>query len=170
MIKFSDQAHIQSCTCALLSGSLSLFLLIPSELLKTRAQLLSDSFMNYSLEIKSIHNSVGFLGLFQGFWITFLREVPGWGLYFGSYEFLKQQNYHQMVCGGVAGFNSWILAVPFDVVKTRVQAGGKKGIGEVCKGIYEERGVKGFFRGAVPCLVRGTAINAVVLPVFDFLN
>jgi hypothetical protein len=74
-----------------------------------------------------------------------LRDVPGWGIYFCSYERFKQLFYkfdnlstrhHQagggvppvinqsrqvaldLVAGGLAGSFSWIIGYPIDIVKT----------------------------------------------------
>jgi hypothetical protein len=61
----------------------------------------------------------------------FCRDVPGWAIYFGAYEFFKtkfeipnsefltmRQMIEKMCCGGLAGMASWFVTYPFDTVKT----------------------------------------------------
>lgn len=72
------------------------------------------------------------MSLFKGFTPLVYRDVPGWGVYFYSYDLLKDMfgltrgreqdsflNLMIMVwCGGVAGQLSWVCAYPFDIIKT----------------------------------------------------
>lgn len=111
------------------------------EVLKCNVQVNTGKFMGYREFIPIIYEKKGFFGFYQGYWATFWRDVPGWGIYFYSYEALKnyfyknylnkyrdnQQNYKskellvRLFCGGMAGVNSWLLCFPFDVVKTQIQ-------------------------------------------------
>jgi solute carrier family 25 carnitine/acylcarnitine transporter 20/29 len=68
--------------------------------------------MNYTKEITTIYSNKGIKGLFKGFWITFLREIPGWGVYFGSYEYFKNEDYNKYISGGLSGFSAWLIAIP----------------------------------------------------------
>ena len=58
-----------------------------------------------------------------GFTATFLRESIGTSLYFGTYNYLKDNNYNSFISGSSAGVISWIFIYPFDVIKTRLQSG-----------------------------------------------
>ncbi len=59
-----------------------------------------------------IHDE-GYRGIYKGFWATFWRDVPGWGVYFYVYEKLKNilgvKNVKdgdlgkRLLCGGIAG-------------------------------------------------------------------
>jgi len=78
------------------------------------------------------------MGLYKGFLPMLLRDVPGWGVYFFTYEYLKalmrldsseQKSIQQMSnlelltlmwAGGVAGQMSWIVSYPWDVIKTTI--------------------------------------------------
>lgn len=85
----------------------------------------------------------GFFALYRGFAANCIRDVPGWGLYFYSYELLKDlsqrfcKNYLKPTAhlksrewlinvnaGGSAGVISWLLLYPFDIVKTHIQLCG----------------------------------------------
>lgn len=79
-----------------------------------------------------------FGGVYKGTFSLILRDVPGWGVYFWSYEYLKRQFNLQeakkngtdkstlnlaikMWCAGVAGQLSWSVSYPFDLIKTKIQ-------------------------------------------------
>ena len=36
-----------------------------------------------------MYNEVGVRGVYKGLAATFVREVPGWGIYFWAYEYFK---------------------------------------------------------------------------------
>ena len=109
-------------------------------------------------------------GFYRGYWITFWREIPGWAFFFGVYEALKHK-YNRVFAGAMAGMSAWLVAIPQDVLKTKIQNSSRKiTIKEAMVTIQREDGVKGFFKGSIPLLGRGAALNAIVLPLFDYLN
>ena len=79
------------------------------------------------------------------------RDVPGWGAYFCSYEFLKNcfgvceetpLSYHvvaiKMWSGGVAGQISWLVSYPWDIIKTKIQCNEQRVVStkEIIRQIY----------------------------------
>ncbi len=63
-----------------------------------------------------------------------------------------------MLAGGVAGVIQWIPAVPFDVLKSRLQTAPEGaypgGLIDVLKVLIKEEGVRGLYKGAVPLMIR----------------
>ena len=80
--------------------------------------------------------------------------------------------------GGLAGVLSWLIIMPFDVVKSKIQAdpAGKmyKGFWDCARQLYASNGAKVFFLGFVPMAMRAFPVNAVTLMVYsevlDYLN
>ena len=81
-----------------------------------------------------------------------------------------------LVAGAVAGVIGWIATFPFDVLKTRLQAGTITGTGVTesswrmaHKMYYAESGGGGrvFWRGLVPTLVRAVPVNMAVFGTFE---
>jgi solute carrier family 25 carnitine/acylcarnitine transporter 20/29 len=92
-----------------------------------------------------IRQQYGMRGIFQGLPATFLRNIPGSAVYFGSYDFLRIQMLkfsahsstssttevtpppqelsarHVIMAGGLAGVLYWIAVYPFDVIKSSMQ-------------------------------------------------
>ena len=79
----------------------------------------------------SLKNGIG--SLYNGLSACFLREVPGYAIYFQTYSMLHSNNHHftwihkdnhifkTMLYGGLSGMNSWIFIYPFDTIKTNMQ-------------------------------------------------
>ncbi|CCE63650.1 hypothetical protein TPHA_0F01660 [Tetrapisispora phaffii CBS 4417] len=126
----------------------------------------------------------GVKSLFKGSLATLARDGPGSALYFGSYEvskkFLNSRSSNNNangdevnllnVClsGGIAGMSMWVVVFPIDTIKTKLQAGSTKTLNggrvnmvSVAKEIYFTKGgLKGFFPGIGPALLRSFPANA----------
>jgi len=80
--------------------------------------------------MKHLLKEGGVKSLFRGTGATLLRDVPGSVAYFWTYEFLKRSlssNQTEisplavLFAGGMAGIANWTLAIPADVLKSRLQ-------------------------------------------------
>ena len=60
------------------------------DLLKTRAQNNKTENMSYRNEIARIYNTEGMRGFFRGYQGMFIRDTPGFGIYFTCYEMFKR--------------------------------------------------------------------------------
>lgn len=135
---------------------------------------------------KVVQYEGGVRGLFRGLIVTTWREVPGNGLYFATYAFMKEklaemQNLEStkdlggsslMISGGLAGLAFWVPMLPFDVVKTKLQTDSPynpkyRGMIDCTQQILQKEGFRGLFRGAVPCWLRSLPANAVTFTAFD---
>ena len=80
-------------TNRLISGSfaawLSLFVVCPVEVLKCKAQVSTSPDIFYRQIASKIIQKQGVSGLYCAYWPLFWREVPGWGVYFATYDYLK---------------------------------------------------------------------------------
>lgn len=86
------------------------------------------------MAIPELLRTEGVMGFTKGIAPGMLRDVPGTGMYFLTYSYLKNligvserdhcgswsQFFSLMIAGGFAGQVSWLVAYPFDVIKTRV--------------------------------------------------
>ena len=68
---------------------LSMIFFVPVEMIKCRAQMSKGRYMNYSDDLYRIVENEGVRGLYRGFWATFWRDVPSWGVFFYVFEKLK---------------------------------------------------------------------------------
>ena len=117
--------------------------------------------------LKRVGSEYGVRGIFKGQGITLWREVPGFGLYFGIYEYLvkrkmKENNVkrsqistgHQLLYGALSGYGLWLGVYPTDIIKSKIQGDALnvkdrqyKSSWDCAKKIYQANGIKGFYRG-----------------------
>lgn len=117
--------------------------------------------------------------LYRGTVATILRDSPGSVAYFTVYEVLKRSFTKPspssaspssssrdlpvgavLLSGGLAGMANWIVAIPADVIKSRLQAGSEGSGLTVLKGLLREQGPRALFKGLGPALVRAFPANA----------
>lgn len=128
-------------------GFLQCLVLVPSDLIKCKLQYMQGNVIRPGpIQVtKEIIKIEGFRGLFRGFSVTAMREIPAFGIYFYGYKTSLQNLKNQpiftpskpinsnisssnnesalpiMISGAFAGCCSWTIVYPVDVVKTHVQ-------------------------------------------------
>lgn len=108
--------------------------------------------------------------LWRGLSATFTREVPGFAIYFSTYETLKNKFYPDhnsitgigsMILGASAGSVAWLFIYPQDVIKTRMQSDKSKiGFVQTVNQIMKESGFRGFLKGFHFALMRAMPLHA----------
>lgn len=150
-------------------------------------------FQNYRGPIQTTQDIIrmeGLRGMFKGWWITLFREVPQFGIYFGTYAWLRLKlsqltgtppdelgAHYLSLAGGVTGVVTWCW-YPVDVIKARIQNdGGIKGEGRKYSGVMDcvrksmrSEGLGVLFRGIQPSLVRGFFNGFATFPVFTLIS
>ncbi len=204
LMKGMERTYLNSFIAGGTAGALQSFICCPMELIKLRIQAQTspikffefhhvDSQMVYKDPwdaIVQVYKKGGIRGLYKGTFITMAREVPGFGAYFASYDYLCNmsmkifKNEHRdtihpltlCTCGGISGIAAWIVSYPVDVVKSRLQVDGM-----FDKEIYlnsrdcfrktfnegNETGLKRYYifvRGLNSTMARGFIVNAVTFP------
>ncbi|KAF9779223.1 carnitine/acyl carnitine carrier [Thelephora terrestris] len=86
-----------------------------------------------------------------------------------------------LLAGGVAGVAGWITTFPFDVVKTRIQTtsasqtkkglfhGGGVTLSKIAQ-IWKDEGIRVFWRGLAPTLIRAIPVNMVTFGAFEAIT
>lgn len=128
----------------------------------------------------------GFYGLYRGLGATLLFR-SFFFFWWGSYDILTRlfSNHTSLSApavnfwaGGLSAQVFWITSYPSDVVKQRIMTdplGGKLGDGErrfsrwkdAAKEILRRDGLRGYWRGFLPCFLRAFPANAVALVAFE---
>ena len=131
----------------------------------------------------------GPLALWQGLAPTLLRDAPGVGAWFAAFEATKRgllrggmggiaggdegtlAPWAVLLSGGIGGVSFWLVALPFDAVKSIVQTQRRKGGGRIRYGrllhrvAEQERGLLSLYRGLGISAARGFPSAAVVFLV-----
>ena len=154
-----------------LAGFVTPFIYTPTELIKINLQAQdghTDKKFSGPIDVfKKIYSQKGIKGLFNGNLICIAREIPANIAYFGTYETLKRYVfphnedgstplYYSIVGGSCAGVLNWAVSLPQDVIKSRLalHIPHINTVSLVIKDIYHNQGIKGFFRGFTPAVVR----------------
>ncbi|KAI9295407.1 mitochondrial protein [Neoconidiobolus thromboides FSU 785] len=138
--------------------------------------------------IKHIYRHHGIKGIYHGQILTMIRDFQAYGIYFSIYELLIQSHINQnnlinrtqipmtyvASYGILAGFGYWLSSYPIDVIKTNIQAdklGKDKKLNsawQCANNILKEQGIKGFFKGLTPCLLRTIPAASSTFLGFEF--
>ncbi|KAL5292243.1 SLC25A20.2 family protein [Megaselia abdita] len=122
-----------------------------------------------------VYKTGGLRSVFKGVCATLARDVPGTGMYFLAYEYVqdkvkektgaeKMSTLSTILAGGVAGMAYWVIGMPADVLKSRLQAAPegtyKKGIRSVFAELMKNEGVFALYKGVTPVMIRAFPANA----------
>lgn len=134
---------------------------------------------------KHIVYSEGAQGMFKGWWLTIFREVPQFGIYFGTYAWIRLRLgsligvspedlgvIYLSLAGGMTGVVTWCW-YPVDVIKSRFQNDGGKlkysGVLDCMKKSVQSDGMGVFVKGLQPTLIRGFVNGFATFPVFTLV-
>lgn len=163
------------------TGALQSLMLTPVELIKIRLQLQHQSNCGPVSLAKTILRKQGLKGLYKGLTITVLRDAPAHGLYFWTYEYVRErlhpgcrktgeENLRTMlVAGGLAGVASWVACYPLDVVKTRLQQGhgAYEGIADCFRKSVKQEGYRVLWRGLGTAVARAFVVNGAIFAAYE---
>ncbi|EPZ34510.1 mitochondrial carrier [Rozella allomycis CSF55] len=122
-----------------------------------------------------LYKEGGMRSIFRGTGATLARDIPGSVAYFGAYEITKKlltpagstpdqlNSMAVLFAGGAAGIANWAVAIPADVVKSRLQSapeGMYTGAVDVFSKLVKNEGPGALFRGLGPAMIRAFPANA----------
>ncbi|XP_056437572.1 mitochondrial basic amino acids transporter-like isoform X1 [Gadus chalcogrammus] len=166
------------------AGAIQCVICCPMELAKTRLQMQGTGerkstrkLYKNSLDcLVRIYNREGFRGINRGMLTTLIRETPGFGVYFLTYDVLTRAIGCEpdapfmipklLFAGGMSGIASWLSTYPVDVIKSRLQADGVGGVNQYAsiadcvRQSVKKEGYMVFTRGLTSTLLRAFPVNA----------
>ncbi|ANB11623.1 Ymc1p [Sugiyamaella lignohabitans] len=181
-----NQFYVAGAAAGLANG----FLACPIEHIRIRLQTQGAGPALYKGPIDCIRKitaASGTSGLFRGIVPTLVREGHGMGAYFLTFEALVDRDIRKnniarkdipgwRLCsyGAMAGYAMWITAYPIDVIKSKLQTDKLnkserqfKSSLDCARQILKTNGVKGFFRGFLPTMLRAAPVNACTFYTFE---
>ena len=81
------------------------------------------------------------------------------------------QAYIPFISGGLAANTFWTISFPADCIKNKMMSSSDsnfKSISSTAKWIWKHYGIKGFYRGFVPCLLRSFPTNGAAIYAYEF--
>ncbi|OBZ89850.1 Mitochondrial carnitine/acylcarnitine carrier protein [Choanephora cucurbitarum] len=125
--------------------------------------------------VRQLYKEGGVRSIWRGTGATLLRDSPGSAAYFVAYELVKKALTPEgarpedlsfgavLFAGGMAGVAMWTIAIPPDVLKSRLQsapAGTYSGLGDCLKKTLKADGPTALFKGLGPAMLRAFPANA----------
>ena len=172
-INFQNK-NINTITAGLFAGFIeSTLVTVPSETMKTKL------IRNPDLSIWKIARKNGISSLYQGYFPTLYRQSLNQASRFLFYENYKDllksyninfSNAHSFLGGVGAGAFSVLISTPFDIIKTQMQEGKKEKMVDVGKNVYQQYGLRGFWRGSFARLLRVGPGQGVMFLSYEFVS
>ncbi|KAH7106754.1 mitochondrial carrier [Auriculariales sp. MPI-PUGE-AT-0066] len=120
-----------------------------------------------------LYSEGGLRSVFRGSFATLLRDGPGSAAYFAAYEVAKKALTPEgstklnlgavIMAGGTAGVAMWSIAIPPDVLKSRLQSaptGTYSGLLDCARKTIAADGVAALWKGFGPAMARAFPANA----------
>ncbi|XP_045481424.1 congested-like trachea protein [Harmonia axyridis] len=178
--------YTQYFTAGAFSGIFTTLIMAPGERIKCLLQIQQGSKTPKLYDgpvdvVKKLYKQGGLKSIYRGSAATLLRDVPASGMYFLTYEAIKDYatdyGKHEpsilgTVCaGGSAGIANWLIGMPPDVLKSRLQTAPEgtypNGIRDVFKVLIKTEGVGALYKGLTPVLLRAFPANAACFVGFE---
>lgn len=134
---------------------------------------------------KQLYREGGMRSIYKGSVATIMRDVPASGMYFLTYEWVKDYLTPKdsagkigilatIVAGGLAGIGNWVVGMPADVLKSRLQTAPEgtypNGIRDVFKQLMEKEGPLALYKGVTPVMLRAFPANAACFVGFEIAD
>ncbi|CAK6964835.1 mitochondrial thiamine pyrophosphate carrier [Scomber scombrus] len=195
MTPYDSQTAGVHFVCGGLSACSATVVCQPLDTLRTRfaAQGEPKVYRNLRHAVSTMCRSEGVLTFYRGLSPTLVAVFPYAGLQFFFYKvfktFLDPQpktgnsggNLRSLICGSGAGMISKTMTYPFDLFKKRLQVGGfeearvrfgqvrsYRSMADCMVQIAKEEGVRGFFKGLSPSLVKAALSTGLTFFWYEF--
>lgn len=189
--------NCKNVTSGFIAGIMSCIFLCPSEHVKVRLQAQKSAGTPNKAQVQGAHyrntldaaiqitKSHGLAGLYRGMMATCARQGPGFAVYFGAYDPIKEwllvtgkqdQWVASILAGGTAGSLSWATVYPADLIKSRVQnvsldaSSAERSMWLVAKRVVQETNAswRALYRGLGITVLRAFPVNGIIFCVYEF--
>lgn len=180
----AELSPIRRLLCGGAAGITSVTITYPLDIVRTRLSIQSASFAAlghggtakklpgmFTTMVLIYKNEGGFVALYRGIVPTVAGVAPYVGLNFMTYESVRKyltpdgdknpSPWRKLLAGAISGAVAQTCTYPFDVLRRRFQINTMSGMGYQYKSIWDavrviiaEEGLRGFFRGIVPNLLK----------------
>ncbi|XP_071080406.1 solute carrier family 25 member 45-like [Haliotis cracherodii] len=123
----------------------------------------------------------GVSGCYRGLTVMAFRDVPSYGIYCAIYEYLThvmhdrgltddQGIFASLIAGGTSGTVTWFSVMPFDVIKSRLQAdlsGRYNSMVDCLKKTVKSEGLMALYKGTFVTCARAFPVNAATFLTYS---
>ncbi|XP_070295259.1 LOW QUALITY PROTEIN: mitochondrial glycine transporter B-like [Salvelinus sp. IW2-2015] len=180
------KAHpaLKAFMCGSLSGTCSTLLFQPLDLVKTRLQTLQNNMkpgapkVGMMTVLVQVIRTESFLGLWKGVSPSFVRCIPGVGIYFSTFYSLKQHYFQEgrapnageaVLLGAGARAVAGVCMLPVTVIKTRFESGRYNYVSVLggLKSVCETEGPRALFSGLTATLLRDAPFSGIYVMFYS---
>jgi solute carrier family 25 carnitine/acylcarnitine transporter 20/29 len=181
------KVQCQTFLAGLVSGAIPSFFTLPSYYVKVQLQNEKGKFgtgtLQYCCNLMQQHGVRPVLRAMYGKALvaSVLCDSFGRGFYFGTYDYIKSSLAstdaeltlpHRLLAACLSGTAGWTSIYFLDTLRSRIMAGpvgsGLSGM-DVARQIYQEGGIRAFYRGYYVTIIRAVPVAACVLPTYDLV-
>ncbi|ENN80295.1 hypothetical protein YQE_03288, partial [Dendroctonus ponderosae] len=181
-----QHTYFQYFMAGAFSGICTTAIMAPGERIKCLLQIqegvAANKQYNGPLDVViKLYKQGGIAALYRGGGATLLRDVPASGLYFLTYDavqhYITENGKHQpsiigtILSGGAAGIANWLIGMPADVLKSRLQTAPEgtypNGVKDAFKALIKTEGPLALYKGITPILLRAFPANAACFLGFE---
>lgn len=129
--------------------------------------------------VKYIFGSSGIYGMFKGCSVSILRNIVSVTVFYAGVDYQRKHTANlelgaigNFISGGAIKSVSTLVASPLNVLKTRVEAFSETKVYAFpeMKKIWVEEGIKGFFKGFFPTLMRDIPFSGLQYSIYTAMN
>uniref|UniRef100_A0AAZ3RW54 Mitochondrial glycine transporter n=1 Tax=Oncorhynchus tshawytscha TaxID=74940 RepID=A0AAZ3RW54_ONCTS len=180
------EAHpaLKAFMCGSLSGTCSTLLFQPLDLVKTRLQTLQNTMkpgapkVGMMTVLIQVIRTESFLGLWKGVSPSFVRCIPGVGIYFSTFYSLKQHYFQEgrapnageaVLLGAGARAVAGVCMLPVTVIKTRFESGRYNYVSVLgaLKSVCETEGPRALFSGLTATMLRDAPFSGIYVMFYS---
>ncbi|KAL4647967.1 solute carrier family 25 member 38 isoform X1 [Arapaima gigas] len=174
---------LKAFMCGSLSGTCSTLLFQPLDLVKTRLQTLQNNMLPGSPRVGMVKVFINVvrtekvLGLWKGVSPSFVRCIPGVGIYFSTFYSLKQHFFPErapnageaVLLGAGARSVAGVCMLPVTVIKTRFESGqyNYRSVLGALRSVYELEGPRALFSGLTATLLRDAPFSGIYVMFYS---
>ncbi|XP_038835013.1 mitochondrial glycine transporter B-like isoform X3 [Salvelinus namaycush] len=175
---------LKAFMCGSLSGTCSTLLFQPLDLVKTRLQTLQNNMkpgapkVGMMTVLVQVIRTESFLGLWKGVSPSFVRCIPGVGIYFSTFYSLKQHYFQEgrapnageaVLLGAGARAVAGVCMLPVTVIKTRFESGRYNYVSVLgaLKSVCETEGPRALFSGLTATLLRDAPFSGIYVMFYS---
>ena len=171
-----------------MGGFTSMLAVYPLETIRSRLSLQSSN-SHYNGLLDALRKT-SIREMYYGLGMSLMGYMPYTALSFGFYNMFKnmvetynkksgrtEQPYDKLICGGLSGVSSVSFTFPTDLIRRRLQLQGfdpsvpkYDGILDCIKKIGKTEGIKGYYRGIIPCYIKIFPAVAIQFAVMEQLK
>lgn len=180
-----------SLTMGAMSAAVATLCTYPLDLLRTRfaAQSEPKRYPTIRHALRVMYHYNGLRAFYAGLQPTMVEIVPYIAIHFALYEALKRKcltalntqhlrTHESLAIGAISGTISKFLTLPLDNAKKLMQVEGQfdsspnspmryRGIAHVLQTVWKKDGLRGWFRGTAPSLVKAAPNSAITFAVYE---